>query len=114
MVTCAGVALACGLGFAVKTAADFESAMSQVQAVSGASAGDMELLSDKAREMGASTKFSASEAADGLYYMSLAGWDTNQMLDAIEPTLDLAAAANKIGRASCRERVEIAEVKVGQ
>src|SRR5690625_4331714 len=101
MVTGAGVALASGLGFAVKTAADFESAMSQVQAVSGASADDMELLSDKAREMGASTKFSASEAADGLYYMSLAGWDTNQMLDAIEPTLDLAAAANMdLARAS--------------
>src|SRR5690625_2585246 len=102
MVTGAGVALASGLGFAVKTAADFESAMSQVQAVSGASAGDMELLSDKAREMGASTKFSASEAADGLYYMSLAGWDTNQMLDAIEPTLDLLSESNTYeARASC-------------
>src|SRR5699024_2351988 len=101
MVTGAGVALAGGLGFAVKTEADFESAMSQVQAVSGASAGDMGLLSDKAREMGASTKFSASEAADGLYYMSLAGWDTNQMLSALEPTLDLAAAANMdLARAS--------------
>src|SRR5690625_5053047 len=61
----------------------------------------MASLCDKAREMGGSTKFSASEAADGLYYMSLAGWDTNQMLDAIEPTLELAAAANMdLARAS--------------
>src|SRR5690625_3495786 len=101
MVTGAGVALAGGLGCAVKPAADFESAMSQVQAVSGASAGDMELLSDKAREWCASTKFSATESAAALYYMSLAGWDTNQMLEAIEPTLDLAAAANMdLARAS--------------
>src|SRR5699024_12011587 len=66
-----------------------------------ASADDMELLLDKAREMGASTKFSATESADALYYMSLAGWDTNQMLEAIEPTLDLAAASNMdLARAS--------------
>src|SRR5690625_1437109 len=93
IVTGAGIALAGGLGFAVKTAADFESAMSHVQAISGASADDMVLLSEKAREMGASTKFSASESAEALSYMALAGWETEQMLAGIEPTLDLAAAA---------------------
>src|SRR5690625_5620806 len=84
-VTGAGVALSAGLGFAVKTAADFESAMSEVQAISGSSADDMELLSDKAREMGSSTKFSATESAEALKYMGLAGWDTEQMLAGIEP-----------------------------
>src|SRR5690625_972363 len=53
----------------------------------------MVLLSEKAREMGASTKFSASESAEALSYMALAGWETEQMLAGIEPTLDLAAAA---------------------
>src|SRR5690625_2895687 len=100
-VTGAGVALSAGLGFAVKTAADFESAMSEVQAISGSSADDMELLSDKAREMGSSTKFSATESAEALKYMGLAGWDTEQMLAGIEPTLDLAAASGmELARAS--------------
>src|SRR5690625_8024570 len=67
-VTGAGVALPAGLGFAVKTAADFESAMSEVQAISGSSADDMELLSDRAREMGSSTKFSATESAEAVKY----------------------------------------------
>lgn len=91
--TAGGVAIGAALGGAVKVAADFESGMSNVQAVSGASAQDMELLSEKAREMGSSTKFSASEASDGLSYMALAGWDTQQMMEGIGPTLDLAAAS---------------------
>ena len=100
-VTGAGVALAGGLGFAVKTAANFESAMSSVAAISGATGEDFELLSAKAREMGASTSFSASEAAEGLEYMALAGWNTQQMLGGIEPILHLAeAGALDLGRAS--------------
>lgn len=59
VATASGAAIAGGLGVAVKTAADFESGMSQVQAISSASAEDMDLLSDKAREMGSQTKFSA-------------------------------------------------------
>ena len=70
VVTGAGVALAGGLGVAVKHAANFESAMSSVAAISGATGKDFELLSDKAREMGAKTSFSASEAAEGLEYMA--------------------------------------------
>ena len=61
-----GLAVGAGLGVAVKTAANFEEAMSSVAAISGATGEDFELLSAKAREMGASTSFSASEAAEGL------------------------------------------------
>lgn len=91
--TAGGVAIAAGLGGAVKIAADFESGMSKVAAVSGATGRDLEALSAKAREMGSSTKFSATEAASGLEYMALAGWNTEQMMAGIEPTLNLAAAA---------------------
>lgn len=63
--------LAVGAG-AIKVAADFESGMSKVQAISSASASDMELLSSKAKELGANTKFSASEASDAFSYMAMA------------------------------------------
>lgn len=91
--TAGGAAIAAGLGGAVKVAADFESGMSNVQAISGATGADMELLSDKAREMGSKTKFSASEASDAFSYMALAGWETQEMMAGIAPTLDLAAAS---------------------
>ena len=69
-----------GLGTAaVKTAADFDSAMSQVAAVSGATGADLEALRDKAREMGSKTKFSASEAAEAMNYMAMAGWKTSDI-----------------------------------
>lgn len=83
-----------GLGTtAVKTAADFDTSMSKVSALSGATGDELEALRDKAKEMGKSTKFSASESADAFSYMALAGWDTKSMLDGIEPILNLAAAA---------------------
>ena len=67
-----------GLGMvAVKTAADFDTAMSQVGAVSGATGKDLDALRDKAREMGSKTKFSASEAAEAMNYMAMAGWKTS-------------------------------------
>ena len=78
---------------AIKTAADFESGMSKVAALSGATGSDLEKLKAKAREMGSTTKYSASESADALSYMALAGWDTNKMLAGIEPILNLAAAS---------------------
>lgn len=88
-------------GFAIKTAADFEAGMSKVKAVSGASAADIEALGNKAREMGSKTSKSATEAAQGMEYMALAGWDTNQMLSGIEPLLRLAEAGSMdLGRAS--------------
>ena len=69
---------------AVKTAADFDSAMSQVAAVSGATGDDLQRLREKAREMGAQTKFSASEAAEAMNYMAMAGWKTEDMLSGIK------------------------------
>ena len=80
---------------AVKTAADFDSAMSQVAAVSGATGSDLDSLREKAREMGAKTKFSASEAAEAMQYMAMAGWKTGDMLDGIEGIMNLAAASGE-------------------
>ena len=83
-----------GIGTAsVKTAADFESSMSNVQALSGATGSELQQLSDLAKEMGATTQFSASECADALGYMALAGWDTQQSMDALPGVLNLAAAS---------------------
>ena len=79
----------------VKTAADFEAAMSKVAAVSGASASEMEALTEKAREMGSKTKFSASEAAEAMNYMAMAGWKTEDMLSGIEGVMNLAAASGE-------------------
>ena len=85
-----------GLGTAaVKTAADFDSAMSKVAAVSGATGADFDALRDKAREMGSKTKFSASEAAEAMNYMAMAGWKTEDMLEGIEGVMNLAAASGE-------------------
>ena len=85
-----------GLGTAaVKTAADFDSAMSRVAAASGATGSDFDKLRDKAREMGAKTKFSATEAADAMNYMAMAGWKTEDMLSGIEGVMYLAAASGE-------------------
>ena len=85
-----------GLGTAaVKTAADFDSAMSKVAAVSGDTGSDFDNLRDKAREMGAKTKFSATEAADAMNYMAMAGWKTEDMLSGIEGVMYLAAASGE-------------------
>ncbi|MBQ1648984.1 MAG: phage tail tape measure protein, partial [Bacteroidales bacterium] len=80
---------------AVKTAADFDTAMSQVAAVSGATGEDFDKLRAKAREMGSKTKFSASEAAEAMNYMAMAGWKTEDMLDGIEGIMNLAAASGE-------------------
>ena len=80
---------------AVKTAADFDSAMSKVAAVSGATGDDFDALREKAREMGAKTKFSASEAAEAMNYMAMAGWKTEDMLSGIEGVMNLAAASGE-------------------
>jgi TP901 family phage tail tape measure protein len=80
---------------AVKTTGDFDAAMSKVQAVSGATASQMELLTAKAREMGETTKFSASESAEALNYMAMAGWKTDQMLNGLSGIMNLAAASGE-------------------
>ncbi len=85
-----------GLGAAaVKTASDFDSSMSNVQAISGATADEMEKLREKAREMGEKTKFSAQEAGDAMSYMAMAGWKTEDMLNGIEGIMNLAAASGE-------------------
>ena len=80
---------------AVKTTADFDAQMSKVQAISGATGGEFDDLRDKAREMGAKTKFSASEAGAAFEYMAMAGWKTGDMLDGIEGIMSLAAASGE-------------------
>lgn len=79
----------------VSTGMAFESSMSNVQALSGATGADFEALSAKAQEMGAKTKFSASEAADAMGYMAMAGWNAKDMLNGIEGVMNLAAASGE-------------------
>lgn len=82
-----------GLGAAaVKTSASFESSLSKVRAISGATGKDMADLKAKAIEMGAKTKFSATEASDAFTYMAMAGWDAKSMMDGIDGIMNLAAA----------------------
>ena len=80
-------------GYAIKVGSDFESAMSNVAAISGATGDDLQMLKDTAQEMGATTQFSATEAANALSYMALAGWDANQSAAALPGVLNLAAAS---------------------
>lgn len=80
-------------GVSVKTAADFDSAMNQVAAISGATGDDLQALRDKAKEMGATTSKSASESAEAMSYMAMAGWKTSDMLDGLEGILRLSEAS---------------------
>lgn len=80
---------------AVTTAANFDEGMSKVAAISGATGKDLDDLRGKAREMGAKTKFSATEAASAFEYMAMAGWKTGGMMDGIEGIMNLAAASGE-------------------
>ncbi len=82
-----------GLTDTIHTFQSFEAAMSQVEAISGATAADMGKLTDKAKEMGATTKFTATEAASAFNYMAMAGWEAEDMMGGIEGILNLAAAS---------------------
>lgn len=77
----------------IQTGVDFSSSMSRVQAISGATAEEFELLEDTARQLGAETVFSASDAAEALNYMALSGWDVQQSVEGIPGVLNLAAAS---------------------
>ena len=82
-----------GIGAAsAKTAGDFEAAMNEVSAISGATGKDLDSLKNLAKDMGATTKFSASESAEALSYMGMAGWKTQDMLNGLPGILNLAAA----------------------
>lgn len=88
-------------GIATKIGMDFKAGLSEVQAISGATAEDLVKLETTARELGSSTKFSAKEVTEGFKYMSLAGWDVQQSLDGIDGVLNLAAASGEdLGRVS--------------
>lgn len=95
----AGIAIALkkiydGFKDVVSVAGDFEAEMSYVEALSGGTGDEMAELTEKAKAMGAATKFTAQESASAFSYMALAGWNTESMLEGIEPVLNLAAAAN--------------------
>lgn len=91
-----------GIGvLASKIGMDFESEMSKVKAISGATGEDFVKLKNIAEEMGAKTKFSATQSAEGLEYMAMAGWKTDEMLAGLPPILNLATAAGTdLGRTS--------------
>lgn len=72
---------------------NFEQGMAQVAAVSGASGEELDALTEKAKEMGATTKFSATESAEAFNYMAMAGWKTEDMINGIEGIMSLAAAS---------------------
>lgn len=84
-----------GIKDTIDTYKNFEAAMSTVQATSGATSSELERLTAKAKEMGATTKFTATEAAEGFNYMAMAGWKTEDMLNGIEGILNLAAASGE-------------------
>lgn len=89
------VPIVTGLGGAVKITADFDAQMSKVKAISGATGDEFDQLRDKAREMGANTKYSATEAGEAFEYMGMAGWKTEDMLEGISGIMNLAAASGK-------------------
>ena len=78
----------------IEAGKNFDSSMSNVAALSGATTEELDMLRQTAKDFGSSTRYSASEAADALGYMALAGWDANQSADALGGVLDLAAASN--------------------
>ena len=84
-----------GLKDTIETYKNFEAAMSQVQAISGATGSELTRLTNKAKEMGATTKFTAQESAEAFNYMAMAGWKTEDMLNGIEGILSLAAASGE-------------------
>lgn len=82
-------------GYIYNVGAEFEAAMSRVQAISGATGKDLEALTEKAKELGASTKYSAPEVAAAMEEMAKAGWNTQQILEGMEGVLDAAAASGE-------------------
>lgn len=96
-LTQAGAALgvSVGLGDTVNTYKNFESMMSQVQAISGSTGAELDALTEKAQEMGSTTKFTATEAAQAFNYMAMAGWKSQDMINGIGGIMNLAAASGE-------------------
>ncbi len=80
---------------AIKVGADFEEGMSKVAAISGSTGEELDALSEKAKEMGAKTKFSATEASEAMQYMAMAGWKASDMISGIDGIMNLAAASGE-------------------
>ncbi len=80
---------------AMKTAAEFQAKMSKVKAITSASNSEMEKLEQTAKNLGATTKFSASQAADAMSFLGQAGWNTNQIIAGMPGLLNLAAASGE-------------------
>lgn len=93
--TAAGAGVALGLGYAVKTAADFESQMSRVSAISGASGEQLEALRDTALDLGASTSKSASEVAVGMEEMAKKGFEVNEVMAAMPGIISASEASGE-------------------
>lgn len=93
----AGVTISAGAGIAstINTYADFEAAMSNVKAISGATADEFATLTEKAKQMGAVTKFTASESAEAFTYMAQAGWTAKDMMEGIDGLMSLSAASGE-------------------
>lgn len=99
-IAAAGIAVALkeiydGYAACVGIAADFQETMSTVEALSGAGAEDMAALTAEAKELGATTKFTAKESAEAMTYMAMAGWDAQEMLSGMDGVLQLAAASGE-------------------
>ncbi|MEK5308308.1 phage tail tape measure protein [Bacillus sp. FSL M8-0326] len=89
-----GGAVVAGIGVSVKTAADFEQAMSKVQSISGATGQDFQDLQNIAMKLGETTKFTATEAAQGLQYLAMAGFSVKDQVGSLPAVLNMAAAAS--------------------
>lgn len=99
-ITAAGIATALkeiaeAYSECITSAGDFEASMSNVKALSGATSGEMKQLTEKAKELGAETKYSALESADAMGYMAMAGWNAAEMISGMDGVLSLAAASNE-------------------
>ena len=101
LTTAITLPLAAAAGASIKFGAEFDKGMSNVKAVSGATAEEFQEMRDAAIDWGEKTVYTATEASDALYYMGLAGWDANNSIAALGPVLNLAAAGNlDLGRTS--------------
>lgn len=94
-IAATGAAMVAPLALPVNTAMDFEAAMSKVKAITNSTDADMARLTQTARDLGASTQYSASEAAAAMSYLGMAGWKTEQIIAGMPGLLDLAAASGE-------------------
>lgn len=101
LITKMSVPIIAGFAGIIKVSADFEKAMNKVEAKSGATGATLEALRDQAKDLGATTKFSASQAADGMSFLAQAGWNSQQILKGMPALLSLAASSDmELGRAA--------------